>query len=314
MAKRPPFRYLQFMVLLAIFSASWTAALAGEPVQRAESHWLQDPLVRPRLNTMPLLYTLPDFLPADHPSLLTIKVLHNGRATIRQMIELPADLPETSVIAVLADHPHAREHLRRLDSARPGSIRLSIWLGDQLLQELSLREIEEETRRLTPLAQPTAGTTRQVDILDGGGLARITDMAYEDGRDPLCVQGCEEQRLSCIEGHCDPRSTYCPCNGYYDGCVLSCPTCPTSREWTTTTYSDTAGSLPLVCLSDQDYYRKYTRTTRTTRYRETRNCDGTVTTTVISESNTTGTCWKWAVDGPCIPNPNYPPIQQLCVI
>lgn len=291
MTKQPLCRCVRVLVYLAIFSTNWPAAFAGEPVRREEPLWRQSP----NENRMPLLYKLPESLPAQDSSVVTIEVLNNGRPAIRQRVELQDRLPEASVIEVLADHPDELKHVRKLESVQPGSVRLVMWLGDQFLQERSLRELEGESRRLTLRAVPTVGTTRQVDVLAGGGLTRIA----EDASDPVCLQGCEEQfGASCIEAQCDPRSTYCPCNGYYDSCVASCPECPTTREYSTTTvtgqsyYNSTRCFQGFGTFGEGRTHQLSYRTLRTQTWRETRNCDGSTSTTLLSTSNRSETCWQ----------------------
>jgi hypothetical protein len=132
--------------------------------------------------------------------------------------------------------------------------------------------------------------------------------------DAACENECWAEWDYCC-ANCGSYWCWDDCDQRRDQCLSYCATCPRTREWTTTTfYSDTAGPLPLVCLSNQNYYRKYTRTYKNVQYREITNCNGTVTTTVLGANYTTKTCWKLWSPGPCIPNSDYPPIENLCII
>lgn len=312
MSQRTVLQCLRVLAILAIVSVGWTAAFAGEPARVWEPRWLQEPVVRPHLqqkNEAPLLYALPDSLPAEPPFLLKVEVLQNGRAAIRQMIEFQADLPKSSVIEVLADHPGELRHLRKREAAHPGSIRLGLWLGDQLLQELSLRELEEGARSLAPLAQPAAGITRQVEVLAGGGPGRITSKAYEEGRDPACVQHCDDERYFCYTEICDPRGSCEYCEQYYNDCVLSCPeVCVDPKRVYTFTTLTYVGSYAhgTKCFEDSnpydfigDLYRLWEDVFLERTYERTEYCNGSYSDRLVSQRYVSSFCYALEFRGGC---------------
>lgn len=305
MARRPSLLLTLVVTQLAIYLASPPAAFSGAPVREEALKWDQDLFVIPNLsnNPKPLIYALPAFLSNERSSLLTVEVLEDGRPVVRQTIELPAGRSEASVIEVLADHPDRLRHLRKLEAALPRRIRLGMWLGDQLLEEISLHDLEEEMRSRTPLAEPAIGITRQVEFLAGGALSPSTAKSYEQGRDPVCVQECDNQRQSCYIDRCDPRGSCDFCEDYYDSCVLSCPlapNCPTTREYSTTTVT---GQFFYNCLDCVDCFLGFGafdgrihqlshRTLRTQTWREIRHCDGSTTQTLLSTFNHAENCWQ----------------------
>ena len=137
--------------------------------------------------------------------------------------------------------------------------------------------------------------------------------------DPECEQACHDTYVTCYYDYCDQRGDCSYCWTDYQSCVSYCPQIcvePRSvRDWSSTTLvSDVEGPLPLVCLSNRNFYRKHTVTFRTDNYRDTTHCDGTVSRTLLSSFNSTKTCWKFALAGPCAPNPNQAPIEQQCIL
>lgn len=121
--------------------------------------------------------------------------------------------------------------------------------------------------------------------------------AYEDGRDPQCVQQCDDERFFCYTEICDPRGSCEFCEDAYDSCVLSCPICPTSRQFVTTTLLSQTVHGSTACFRglttpDGRRHQLISRTLRTRLWQEDRSCDGTVTTTLLQTSTRSETCWQ----------------------
>lgn len=279
------------MALIGILCPSFAS---GSP-RVAEPAWDQNLQGE---KTAALLYAPPSFLPAAQPSELRVEVLEQGRVVIRQTVELPSVLPEGATVEVLVDHPRQREDLQKRELAQPGSIRLSIWHGGRPLEELALGELEEIRLARASREQTTVGTTKRIDFLVGSLLRRVSAMSHEQGRDPVCVQGCQEQRDSCYLDRCEPQVGGCGfCETYYESCVNSCPKCPTTRDYSTTTVTGQTFFSPTACfygfaLAEGRRHEFSYRTLRSRFWRETTNCDGSKTTVLLNTVNWAEYCWQ----------------------
>jgi hypothetical protein len=132
--------------------------------------------------------------------------------------------------------------------------------------------------------------------------------------DQACSNQCWQDYDNCF---CGDYWSCASCDEARDNCLSWCDSCPrVNKDWTTTTITDTAGPLPLICLSNGYFYQKYTRVTRVDHYQQILKCDYSLTTNLLGTSSTNKTCYKYkpTQGGSCIPNPNLPPIQNLCII
>jgi hypothetical protein len=281
------------LALFLVVTLTTVTGFAEAPTPAFQRDFLQAEGVQ----SAPLLYQLPPLGTSDASSLLEIELVGGSGTAVRQTIELPAYLPQGASVAVLGDHPAELERLRELNTSTPGSIAVRVWLGGKLLDARSLDEVEEATRRSASRDLPVVGITRKIDVPVDGGLRRITAQAYEDGRDPLCVQQCDDERYFCYTEICDPRGSCEFCEDNYDSCVLSCPICPTTREYTTVTVLSLSYFNSFRCFQgfgtfgEGRVHQLISRTLRSRRWREVRQCDGSTTTTLLSTNTWSETCW-----------------------
>lgn len=152
------------------------------------------------------------------------------------------------------------------------------------------------------------------------GLILLALIGFNWAASPLAADAaCEAQCWDAYDYcHANCGSFWCwdGCDQERDRCLQYCSTCPRIvNDWTVTTVlSDTLGPLPLVCLSDQNFYRKHTVTYKISHYQDVLKCDGFIQRNLLSSFNSTKTCWKYTGPGPCIPNSNQAPIEQQCIL
>jgi|GEM_PF-2267225 len=288
------------VVCLLILATSWSVAHAAELAPGVDARWRQSLDAVPGASleaTPPLLFSLPDGLPADHASVLKVEIRANDKPVVRQEIELPAGLADGGVVELVAEPVNQRELLEKLEAANPGSVWIDLSLDGQLLEEISLSNLEQETATLTPPADLPVGTPRRLDVLVGTRPNRLATKSYEDGRDPECVQHCDDERYDCYVNRCDPRGSCEYCETYYDDCVLSCPVCPTTKDTSTTTilgisYYNQYGCFLGFFAGTGAVHQLAYRTLRLRVWRTVTQCDGSSTTTLITDTTYSEICWQ----------------------
>lgn len=291
------------------------AAQGGDRAEGARASALVLPPVEHVEASAPWLYALPPAAVMHRPAVLTVEVVHGGRVAIRQTTDLPSVLPAEPVIELLVDQRRRLERLR--GRAGEGSLEIRIRLDGQLFDTLSPAEMEERTRGLAGAGGTPVGTVRRIEVFAAEGPRRAAAAAYEDGRDPQCVQQCDDERYFCYTEICDPRGSCEFCEDAYDSCVLSCPICPTTRQFSTTTvtsqsYLNSSACFQGLTTPNGRRYQLSSRTLRTRYWREDRSCAGTVTTTLLNTVNWSETCWQQQGIS-CSPiEPNFTPYGK-CV-
>ncbi len=320
MKKGTPFPRHLAVVCLVILATGWSAVQAAELLPASPTSWLQHLNPVPEVSqgtTAPLLYALPDGLPVDRASVLRVEVRANDRAVVRQEIELAAGLPDGSVVALVAEPFNQRELLEALEAATPGSVQVKLSLDDQSLDEIAFADVEQETAALTSATVQPVGDTQRLDILVGTRPNRLLPKSYEDGRDPDCVQHCDDERYDCYLNRCDPRGSCEYCETYYNDCVLGCPICPTTHDESTRTLVSQTFYNQFGCYfgffaGTGAIHQLSSRTVRLKIWRTVTQCDGSSTTTLISNTTYTETCWYELPPPNNLCSPYYVPTYPIC--
>lgn len=219
-----------------------------------------------------------------------------------------ADVSEeegTRVVELLAWHPEIRQRL--LGLATGGALVTASVLRDGVasapivLTDLAAASRELQRTPIVPLKSESVVTYEQAPdrarVVPKGGLQSITAAA----KDPACVQQCQDEYDFCEE-QCQTSGGWAPdcferCDADFNSCYNGCPeTCtgPTTREWDETVVAGATYLGYTRCLTwgFTPYLFDFMRITyKTTRYRETTQCDGTKTTEVVSVTYSTYDCW-----------------------
>lgn len=111
--------------------------------------------------------------------------------------------------------------------------------------------------------------------------------------DPACVSACQANYDYCV-AQCGSFGTfwcYDDCDTQYFACYEPCTFCPSTRDYSTTTILSSQHTGLKLCLEESpfansgfkfwEYFIRY----RVTNYRETTQCNGTKTTTVLSTTD-----------------------------
>jgi hypothetical protein len=121
----------------------------------------------------------------------------------------------------------------------------------------------------------------------GGGMRAAADQA--------CIDQCWADYDNCP---CYDYSSCNQCDTMRQSCLNQCSQCPSTRDYSTTTILSSQQTGQTRCFEEffgaNHGYRffEYLKTYSTTNYRETTQCNGTKTTTVLSTSTGQGLCWQ----------------------
>jgi hypothetical protein len=133
--------------------------------------------------------------------------------------------------------------------------------------------------------------------------------------DQACIDQCWADYDACVGPGCSSYWHCEQCDAQRDSCLNYCASCPTTREYTTSTITGTQATGRNGCYEDHIYfysgkrYAEYRVTERRDTYRETTNCDGTKTTTLIGTGSISYYCWARDPIASCSNYaPNYLPI------
>jgi hypothetical protein len=300
------------IVLLVTLSLS---SQAQNPCQ-AETSWLD---AAPSLFARPagssLFLALPDEALDGLSHRLDFVVTENFSVTLKERLAFtsPTDAGAgRPVIEILPLHPN---ELARLRTGGNNDTSLSVYLDGNLIENDTLSELIKRSQEL-----------QQQDLFpvdvrawpgEGGrsgrlspSLAKLTPWG--------CVHECFQRKLSCESVCLRFPSLNCEerCESRYFTCLQNCGCPVVISEWTVTTVeSDTPGPLPLVCLSNRQFYRRYIRRERTEHWQEIMQCDGVNVRVIAFVTYADKNCYRWvSQQGSCTPNPNLPPIELLCII
>jgi hypothetical protein len=303
----------RIFVYMALCLGSWGMATASEPARFLET--LAPPASTGQTvqkDAAPPRYPLPASLVKESPSRLEIRVLLEGRRVARETVELPSPLPKKAAVEVLAYYPEELRQLRKLESLRPGSIRVSLWIQDRLLGELPLGELEKRGARTASLT--AVGSTLEVEMLLGATRRTVAEKGYV--RDPACVQQCDDDRLFCYEVICDPRGSCQYCEENYSNCVASCPqVCVDPKKvyrYTTVSYVGSNFGSTRCFEDDWPYdnvgllYRYRENIYRERTYERTEYCNGSYSDRFISERYVVKYCYEF-LGGSCVAPQGYVP-------
>ena len=135
-------------------------------------------------------------------------------------------------------------------------------------------------------------------------LATLLALAFAaqpaSAADPVCVSGCQANYDSCV-AECGSFGTfwcYDDCDNQYNTCYYGCTLCPSTRDYSTTTVLSQQHTGLKLCLEESPFanygfkFWEYLIRYRVTNYRETTQCDGTKTTTVLSTSDNQTFCME----------------------
>jgi hypothetical protein len=133
--------------------------------------------------------------------------------------------------------------------------------------------------------------------------------------DEACNQQCWANYYDCP---CFDYWSCAYCDDQINSCLSYCSTCPSTRNYTTTTVVSRQSTGRNGCYEDHIYlnvgrrYAEYFTTQRLDTYRETTNCNGTKTTTLLSSTNSSYYCWVRDAIASCSPfvTPNFLRICQ----
>jgi hypothetical protein len=225
---------------------------------------------------------------------------------VKETIELPSELSKGAVVAVLGSHAKELERLRRMEASRPGSLRLAVRLGDRLVDELAWKDLEERQAKWAAVSASPVGFTRQVDVILGGAFGSLSRKGYEAGRDPACVQQCDDERSFCYTDRCDPRGSCQFCEEYYDDCVISCPeVCVDPKRvynYQTSTYAGSSYSPGSQCFIGSffdDLYRLREDDYLVRTYERTEYCNGSYSDRLVGQQYQGYLCWELYAPNAC---------------
>jgi hypothetical protein len=112
--------------------------------------------------------------------------------------------------------------------------------------------------------------------------------------DQACEDQCYQDYYNCP---CFDYWSCAACDNQINQCLSYCASCPSNRDYTTSTITGTQATGRNGCYEDHIYfnsgkrYAEYRVTERRDTYRETTNCDGTKTTTLIGTGSISYYCW-----------------------
>ena len=212
--------------------------------------------------------------------------------------------PRIEAVELLGFQPRLRERVLALAADPAQRVDATMTLNGEVWKTVSLAELRTASARLQrvgfrPLdARPEVVTPERVPK-----RARL-DHGFAAAQSPACVQQCGQAQLAC-ESDCVPETFECLdyCSGEYDGCVAACPaTCtgPTVRDYNELTPVSFTYLGPTRCydhpLTHRILWDRGRLQQKITRYRETTQCNGTVTTVVLSTHFPAPlTCWAKGV-------------------
>ena len=133
--------------------------------------------------------------------------------------------------------------------------------------------------------------------------------------DEACNQECYDNYHACP---CFDYWSCASCDEQITNCLNYCSTCPSTRNYTTTTVVSRQSTGRNGCYEDHislnsgKRYAEYFTTQRLDTYRETTACNGTRTTTLLSSTSSSYYCWVRDPIASCSPfvTPNFLRICQ----
>lgn len=299
---------LAVILLLALsFSSSAQSRLQEETAQYRGTSAPVSTLAADRL-----LYALPAAALDGLEHHLDFVVLEDEVMTLKESVAFTIasnTVAGQPVVEILPLHP---QFLARLRGDGDEKVRISVYLDAALLGDDGLAELRRKSGELQREPLYLVNVRRRAEAGEKDLRPLVAALTG-----PGCVQQCQQALWTC-DSYCLSRprpSCEENCDTRYYTCLQNCG-CPVlmSTGTTTTFLGYTLVSPTLVCLSSSNYYQQYTGTYKNERYQIVMGCDGLQTRTVVSVDYSYTSCWKWAYSGPCIPNQNYPPIEQLCII
>jgi len=175
------------------------------------------------------------------------------------------------------------------------------------------------------LSLRTLGKTSLVVLAAALSGFAATEAAHGQTIDPACESQCLTTYYACSDQcaqyggavyGCDES-----CQNSLDSCIHYCPTCPRSRSYSRdflTGYLTIPGTT--ACLSESTasvlrprIRQKVTPVYQRVTYRETTQCNGSVTTTETGRQNISGAqCWTALGSQNCSPVNLLPFLDLLC--
>ncbi|MEM9556670.1 MAG: hypothetical protein AAGC60_20590 [Acidobacteriota bacterium] len=256
-------------------------------------------------------------LPAEQVrqgSRLDIVVLADGETLVAESLVLTEVSTEGGKVGVelFADDASVRQLLASLSDESKARVDAEVWLDSQLVERLSLTELEQTSARVLERGLlPSA--TRPGDVVNfddefipvcGDGVCNNNNPIPELNEDcEICPEDCGNEGCSiCGNGYC----------GFYEDCNTcsadcgSCPVCPQVIGTETRTQLLSSTSLGWQCLQDYIFWNQsvlydYTKYDykRFTVERE-RQCNGTITETVVPGSTSYFSVYCYRYTGiPC---------------
>jgi hypothetical protein len=283
---------IRSLLSVGLFLALAIPAVAGPPATNGSA-----PANLP--SATPLFYEI-RAVPGERVQ-LDFEVRVNGALHLRE--RLAVTQPEEKGIAaveILAYHPAERARLAKL-AAEPGKkLRIRVSVDGVKKEELAFEHLVAANQTLRETGFRPVATERP--SVSGPGVlpSRQPDPAF------LSKQTEQECREGCYQSHdqCTSNCVWIPsvnktnkyvscdaCNSELNSCLAGCEpyVCqPTSSEQVYSEYLYDQFTGWQDCLNDiywygeQILYDRYERWYRFTRYRVTRNCDGTTSTEVLA--------------------------------
>lgn len=277
------------------------SAMAGESEQPLQKQLLHrgDGSVEARVTQRveaPLLFALPAARSFPEAAKLQIRIGQGKAMLVRETVMVPAHAAPDATIDVLATHPDELKRLRSLEAARPGSIRFIAIIGEEVIADEPLSQLESASKSLSTDA--AVGAVQEIESHPERKLQPKPAGLYID---PGCQEYCDEQYNSCLDW-CDPRGDSCTlCYTWYNDCTIQCPIdCSEPRSVSTYTTNTLIGSTSSATSCRANTFGSHsgqlwsyvTYQYQVTTYQRTMHCDGSYTDVSTGSTTTSGSCWQ----------------------
>lgn len=133
------------------------------------------------------------------------------------------------------------------------------------------------------------------------GLSFTGTLSAQSLCEDQCLESYYQCDLNCLNAGANVPGCSESCQNALDNCIASCPPCPTIRDYSTSTIVSTQLIEAGRCLYSQSNssngktplkFDRYGLKLRVRNYRETKACNGTISTVLLSDSLVNDSCWR----------------------
>jgi hypothetical protein len=262
-----------------------------------------------------LFATLPASFVLQPPVLLEIKVVQAERTLVREMLDIDEVPKGPAVIEILNGHSKEVERLHAVAAQQPGTVKVVITSGDEVVSEVCLDDLETGKT----VTRPPIGHARLFTI--SINAPRLKAVTQDFQPDPDCAQACYDDWYFCETERCDQRGSCAYCDEYYQDCYYSCPqVCVDPKNvynWNSVSYQGSSW-LGQNCYENWftgdvwgDLWTHYIDVYQVTPYQRTEYCNGTYTDVQTGSSYYYyDDCWSDTYPNGCTYPSGNPPYNQ----